>query len=62
MVKNSSAMQETQVQSLGQEEPLKKGMAVHSGVLGTPLVAQTVKNLPAVQVIWVHSLDQKNPL
>ena len=53
MVKNSSAMQETQVQSLGQEEPLKKGMAVHSGVLGTPLVAQTVKNLPAVQVIWV---------
>ena len=33
MVKNSPAMQETQVQSLGQEEPLKKGMATHSSIL-----------------------------
>ena len=30
MVKNLPAMQETQVQSLGQEDPLKKGMATHS--------------------------------
>ena len=28
MVKNLPAMQETQVQSLGQEDPLKKEMAV----------------------------------
>ena len=27
------AMQETQIQSLGQEDPLEKGMATHSSVL-----------------------------
>ena len=29
-MKNLPAMQETQVQSLGQEDPLEKGMATHS--------------------------------
>ena len=33
MVKNLPATQETQVQSLGQEDPLEKGMAVHSSIL-----------------------------
>ena len=33
MVKSLSAMQETCVQSLGQEEPLEKGMATHSSIL-----------------------------
>ena len=33
MVKNLPAMQETQVQSLGQEDPLKKGMATHASIL-----------------------------
>ena len=33
MVKNLSAMQETWVQSLGQEDPLEKGMATHSSIL-----------------------------
>ena len=33
MVKNLPAMQETQVQSLGQENPLEKGMATHSSIL-----------------------------
>ena len=33
MVKNLPAMQETQVQSLGQEDPLEKGMATHSNIL-----------------------------
>ena len=33
MVKNLPAMQETWVQSLGQEDPLEKGMATHSSVL-----------------------------
>ena len=33
MVKNLPVMQETQVQSLGQEEPLEKGIATHSGIL-----------------------------
>ena len=33
MVKNLPAMQETLVQSLGQEDPLEKGMATHSSIL-----------------------------
>ena len=33
MVKNLSAMQQTQVQSLGQEDPLEKEMATHSSIL-----------------------------
>ena len=33
MVKNLPAMQETQVQSLGWEEPLEKGMVTHSSIL-----------------------------
>ena len=33
MVKNLPAMQETWVQSLGLEDPLKKEMATHSSIL-----------------------------
>ena len=33
MVKNAPAMQETWVRSLGQEDPLEKGMAIHSSIL-----------------------------
>ena len=33
MVKNLPAMQETQVQSLGREDPLEKGMAARSKIL-----------------------------
>ena len=33
MVKNLPAMQKTQVRSLGQEDPLEKGMAIHSSIL-----------------------------
>ena len=33
MVKNPSAMQETQAQSLDWEDPLEKGMATHSHIL-----------------------------
>ena len=33
IVKNLPAMQETQVQSLGQEDPLEKEMATHSSIL-----------------------------
>ena len=32
MVKNLPAMQETQVPSLGWEDPLEKGMATHSSI------------------------------
>ena len=33
VVKNLPAMWKTRVQSLGWEDPLKKGMATHSGIL-----------------------------
>ena len=32
-VKNPLAMQETQVQSLGWEDPMEKGMTTHSSIL-----------------------------
>ena len=32
IVKNVSAMQETGVQSLGQEDPMEKRMATHSSI------------------------------
>ena len=33
VVKNLPAVQETQVQSLGQEDPLEEGTATHSSIL-----------------------------
>ena len=33
MVENPPETQETQVQALGQEDPLEKGMAAHSSIL-----------------------------
>ena len=33
MVKNLPAIQETQVGSVGQEDPLEKGLATHSNIL-----------------------------
>ena len=33
MVKNPPAMKEVQVQSLGQEDPLEKGIPTHSSIL-----------------------------
>ena len=32
-VKNLPAMQETWIQSLGQEDPLEEGMVIHSSIL-----------------------------
>ena len=37
LVKNPPAMHETWVQSLGWEDPLEKGKATHSSILGLPL-------------------------
>ena len=36
LVKNLPAMQETPVQFLGWEDPLEKGYATHSSILGLP--------------------------
>ena len=55
MGKNLPAMQETWVQSLGQED-LEKGYSWAS------LVSQLVKTLPAMQETWVQSLGWKDPL
>ena len=35
MVRNLPMIRETQVRSLGQEDPLKKGMTTHSGILAS---------------------------
>ena len=40
MVKNLPAIQETQVPSLGQEEPLEKEMAIHSSILSPELLRE----------------------
>ena len=37
LVKNLPAMQDTLVQFLGWEDPLEKGKATHSSILGLPL-------------------------
>ena len=36
LVKNLPVKQETPVQLLGQEDPLEKGLATHSSILGLP--------------------------
>ena len=41
MVKNLPAMQETQVRSLGQEDPLEKGMATHFSILAWRIPEET---------------------
>ena len=65
-------MRETRVQSLGQEDPPEKERAtqpkeldtterLHLSKLRASLVAQLVKNLPAVQETGVWSLGQEDP-
>ena len=44
MVKNLPAMQETLVLSLGQEDPLEDGMAIHSSIL-------------ACRILWTEEPD-----
>ena len=42
MVRNLPAKQERQLRSLGQEDPLEKGMSIHSSILawGTPFTEE----------------------
>ena len=49
-------MQETRVQSLGQEDALEKEVTTYSSILWASLIAQLVKNRPAVQEILVRFL------
>ena len=48
MLKNLPAMRETWAQSLGQEDPLEKGMAIHSSIL-------------AWRIPWTESLAGYSP-
>ena len=61
LVENPPAMQKTPVQSLGQADALKKGMATPQDSWPS-LVAQMVKSLPAVQETLVRSLCEEDPL
>ena len=45
MVKNPPAMRETWLQSLGQEDPLEKGMATHSSILAWKILWTEIKSL-----------------
>ena len=59
-VKNSPAVQETWVPSLGWEDPLEKvGYPLQYSCAS--LVAQLVKNLPAMWETWVQSLGWDDP-
>ena len=62
LVKNPPAVWETWVRSLGWEDPLEKGKATHSSILGRPLVAQLVENLPSMQETWVRSQGWEDAL
>ena len=55
-------MQETPVQFLGWEDPLEEGQVTHSSILGISLVAQMVKNPPAMQETPVQFLGREDPL
>ena len=49
MVKNPPIMQETQIQSLGQEDPLEKGN-------GYPLQYSCLENSMDREAWWVHGI------
>ena len=49
MAKNLPAMQETRVRSLGQEDPLGKGMATHSSIV-------------ACRVPWTQEPGRRQPM
>ena len=53
MVKNLPAMQETPVGFLDQEDPLEKGLDYPLQYSWASLVAQWIKNPPAMQETWV---------
>ena len=51
-VKNLPAMQKTQVPSLGQEDPLEKGMATHPSILAWSIPLTEAGYSP-----WGHKRD-----
>ena len=55
-------MQETPVRFLGWEDLLEKGIGYPLQYSWASLVAQLVKNPPAVRETWVQSLGWEDPL
>ena len=53
LVKNPSAMQETQVQFLGWEKSAREGIGYLHQYSWASLMAQLVKNLPSMWETWV---------
>ena len=60
IVKNPPAMQETQVQSLDQEDLLEKGMATHSSILAWRI--QWTEEPAGLQSIGVAKSDMTEQL
>ena len=50
MVKNLHAMQGTCVQSLGQEDPLEKGVATHSSILAWRIPMDSLQSMGSQRV------------
>ena len=59
MVKNPPAMQEASVRFLSWEDSLGEGTGNPLQYSWASLVAQLVKNLPAMRESWVRSLGQE---
>ena len=55
-------MQETLLQLLGWEDPLEKGIGYPPQYSRASLVAELVKNTPAMRETRVQSLGQEDPL
>ena len=62
MVKNLLAMQETPVQFLDLEDSPGDGIGYPLQYSWASLVAQLVRNPPAMQETWVRSLGWEDPL
>ena len=60
LVKNPPAMQETQVPSLGGEDPMEKGMATHSSILAWKI--PWTEEPGGLQSIELQSVDMTEQL
>ena len=62
LVKNQPAIQKTLLRFLGQEDPLEKGQAIHSSILGFPCGSAGKESTCNAGVTWVQSLGWGDPL
>ena len=60
LVKNPPAMQETQVPSLGGEDPMEKGMATHSSIIAWKI--PWTEEPGGLQSIELQSVDMTEQL